>query len=530
MRHRKTTRSLFVFAALWGMLFTATFGATNPISWGGVVNVTDAASVGKSETPSIGAIGPNDDADPDDEVNGWLMTRPEDGIGVWTVQCQVALTCVITVTVTTLLDDGVPAPGVWVEAKGIAQPGGLLAERVRIDDYEAQEIVVRLRDGVSPTSFAQRHDLTLKSSLLASANIYLFVTDDDEEEEIDEVRSESDVVWAELNYTQRVPGGDGYKTWRWGGEDGAGYVNQQAFFQVNLAPALEVTQGQGAVVAVLDTGVHLAHPDLAPRLLPGRDVVADDAEAQDEGPGFGWGHGTHVAGVIARMAPQSKILPVRVLDANGRGNVFTLAYAIEWAVQEGADVINLSLGAEGDSQVLADAINNAQTQGVVVVAAAGNDDVNALQYPAGYAGVLGVTAVDDQNSKAAFANYGSHWIDLAAPGVGITSTVPYSGGVGYASWSGTSMSTAFVSGASALVRAARPDATANEIGAQLIEAGANLDAANPGYVRQLGVLLDVGATLTEGAPAPPPSPAPSPEPSPVATPHVSAYLPLITNR
>lgn len=468
----------------------------------------------------------NDDPDAD-EVDGRLVSRPDDGIGVWTIECAVQATCAVTVTVATRLDDGVPPVGVWVEAKGVAQSGGLLAERVRVDDYEEQELVVRLNSGVISSTFALRHDLTAKSSLLASANIYLFMTDDDEEDGIDEVRSDPDVLWVEFNFVQGIPSGDGYKTWRWGGEDESGYVNQAAFSQVNLEPALAVTQGQGVIAAVLDTGVHLTHPDLVTHLLPGRDMVTDDAIPEDEGPGFGWGHGSHIAGVIARMAPQSLILPVRVLDANGRGNVFTLAYAIEWAVSQGADVINLSLGAEGNSQVLADAIANAQAQGVVVVAAAGNDGSSAIQYPAGYGGVLAVTAVDSQNVKAAFANHGADWIDLAAPGVGITSTVPYSGGMGYASWSGTSMSTAFVSGASALVRADSPNATAEEIGAKLRAVGESLDAANPGYEGQIGVLLNAGAALTE--PILTPSPIPTPDPVTTPTPPTKSYLPLVTS-
>lgn len=499
---------IFVGALLFLLLTTALFGAAGSSS---------AHDDGEEGEVGRDRVHRQEDAD-QNEVNGWLRARPNDGLGVWLIECAVGSTCVITVTTSTRLDDGVPPIGVWVEAKGIPLPGGLLADRVRIDDYEDMELVVRLRSGVPPAAFALRHELTLISSLLASANIYLFMSDDDDlDDDLDEVRADPDVVWAEFNYIQGIPSGDGYKTWRWGGQDESGYVNQTAFSQVNLAPALAVTQGEGVIAAVLDTGVHLTHPDLASRLLPGRDMVADDAVPNDEGPGgFGWGHGTHVAGVIARMAPRSQILPVRVLDANGRGNVFTLAYAIEWATAQGADVINLSLGAEGDSQVLAEAIAAAQAQGVIVVAAAGNDASNIVQYPAGYAGVLAVTAVDDQNVKADFANFGANWVDLAAPGVGITSTVPYSGGMGYASWSGTSMATAFVSGAALLARALDPNATPAEIGADLRSAGDNLDGKNPNFAGQLGVLLNVGAAL--GAPllTPPPSSSPTPTATPVA--------------
>lgn len=253
------------------------------------------------------------------------------------------------------------------------------------------------------------------------------------------------------------------------------------------------------IVAVLDTGVDASHPALAGRLLPGTDLVNEDNVPQDgpeagEEPGLAQGHGTHISGIVTRIAPQSKILPVRVLDVNGRGNIYVLAYAIEWAADHGADVINLSLGSDFDSQVLSDAIADAQQRGVVIVAAAGNDGVATPQYPANFPGVLGVTAVDSGNHKADFANYGDGWIDLAAPGVGITSTVPFSP-VLYAAWSGTSMAVPFVTGAAALVKQQQPDAAPAEVADRLIAAGADLDAANPQYAGQLGRLLDISRAI-----------------------------------
>ena len=314
------------------------------------------------------------------------------------------------------------------------------------------------------------------------------------------------VIWAELNYAGGIPEGHGYKTWHWGGDNPSGYINQNAFAQVNL-PGQSNLQGAGQVIAVLDTGVDLNHPALQGHLLPGRDMVDDDAVANDDGDGLGWGHGTHVTGILVKIAPQSQILPVRVLDSDGRGNTFTLAYAIEWAVAQGADVINLSLGAEGDSRVLSDTIQHALEQGVIVVAAAGNGNTNTPQFPANYPGVIAVTAVDNANQKADFANYGAEWVDLAAPGVGITSTMIGPQGSGYASWSGTSMSTPFVAGAVALLRQALPAASPAEIVAQFENHSQNLDLANPTYTGQLGGLLNIGATLAD-APVVTPTPTP----------------------
>ncbi len=211
---------------------------------------------------------------------------------------------------------------------------------------------------------------------------------------------------------------------------------------------------------------------------------------------FAQGHGTHISGIVSLVAPESKILPVRVLDVDGRGDMFALAQAIVWAVDHGgASVINMSLGTEDDAGILKEIIAYAQSRGVLIVAAAGNDNVDKPQYPADFPGVLGVTAVDDAGQKADFANYGSEWVDLAAPGVAITSTVPVSGSVYYATWSGTSMAVPFVSGAAALVRQASPDAQPAEVSNRLVQTGRNLDALNPGYVGKLGRLLDVDAAV-----------------------------------
>ena len=153
------------------------------------------------------------------------------------------------------------------------------------------------------------------------------------------------------------------------------------------------------------------------------------------------------------------------------------------------------------------AISNAQTMNN----AAGNSGKSIVQYPAGFAGVLGVTAVDAANKKADFANYGTGWVDLAAPGTGITSTMIGPGGSGYASWNGTSMATAFVSGAAALARQKFPTSTSDTIAQLLQTHAADLNTANPAYANQLGKLLDIGAAV---APAPDAASTSLPNPGP----------------
>lgn len=465
------------------------------------------------------------DGDDEDNVEGILLSAPTDGIGTWVIQTGLTQTIGVEVSTGTRLDDGVPPIGNWLEVRGDWQDNGkFTATRVREDTHEINEVIVRLRPDVISTTVASRYELDAVDTLLASAHIYRFTTDEDEEEDtVERLMADEDVIWAELNFTNGIPERHGYKTWRWGGEDPDGYINQNAFTQVNLAPVLTTLQGEGMIVAVLDTGVALDHQAFAGRLLAGYDMVDDDTVPNDDGDGLGWGHGTHIAGIIAQTSPQSKLLPIRVLDTNGRGNTFTLAYAIEWAVANGADVINLSLGAEADSQVLRSAVAHAVEEGVIVVAAAGNIHTDTPQFPASYPNVLSVTAVDGQNIKAEFAAFGEDWVDLAAPGVGITSTIVGPQGLGYASWSGTSMATGFVSGAAALLRQQRPQASILVINQQLMVHARNVDMQNPEFSGKLGGLLDIAAALemnpTQATATPTPTPIqPSLTPSPTTTP------------
>lgn len=434
------------------------------------------------------------------EIKGLVEQRPAapTGIGTWVVRIDSGITRTVEADAVTRFDRGIPQVAQRVEVDVIPQPGGiLLATRLRPDDFEDGQVVARLATGVLSATVAARYNLTPQSTLLASADIYLFGTanvDDDVENLTGVLSADPDVLWAELNYVGGIPTGNPYTIWKWGGQDESSYINQAAFQQVNLTPTLAYYRGDGVIVAVLDTGVDFPHPALAGHLLSGWDMVADDALPQDEGPGLGWGHGTHVSGVIARMAPAAHILPVRVLDSQGWGNTFILAYAIDWAVAQGADVINLSLGTPFDSQLLRESVAQALAQGVVIVAAAGNSGDSALSYPAAYPGVVTVTAVDGGDVKPNFASFGA-WVDVAAPGVGITSTVIGPDGSGYAGWTGTSMATSFVSGAAALARQQQPARPAAEYESLFRTTGADLSAFNPAYPGQLGARLDVAASV-----------------------------------
>jgi thermitase len=439
------------------------------------------------------------------KFEGLVLTAPADsaGLGEWRILVGKKREVRLIVDEASEVRLPLPLPGQWVDGHGIQQKDkSIRVTMLRLDAYEEHQVVVRLVEGAPASTVAQKYDLILQKTLLKSANIHLFAVVDknrDEQALVEQLANDKEnVVWAELNYTNAIPIADPYDVWKWGGTDPSPFANQHAFAQIELPPVQPFYNGQGIVIAVLDTGVSLDHPNLQGRLIGGRDLVSDDDTPNDDpssdGNGLAWGHGTHVAGIIAEIAPLSVIMPVRVLDPNGRGNSFVVAYAIEWAVEQGADVINLSLGTPHNSQVLRAAVEEAATQGVIVVAAAGNQNSQEAQYPAAYASVIAVTALDAENRKAEFANY-SPWIDIAAPGVGITSTVVGPEGNGFASWSGSSMATPFVSGAAALSRASHPAQSSEEIRQLLAGNATDINEVNPAYQNQLGGLLNLRHAL-----------------------------------
>jgi type VII secretion-associated serine protease mycosin len=226
------------------------------------------------------------------------------------------------------------------------------------------------------------------------------------------------------------------------------------------------------VVAVLDTGVDLSHPDLKPNLLSdaGYDFLGDQPSPQDDES-----HGTAVAGIIgavgnnrdgmAGIAWRVKILPIKALNSQGRGPDSVMVRAILYAADQGARIINISSTGTRYSPALEAAVDYAQDKGALVVAAAGNtgDRDNAVDYPAAFDGVVAVAAIDDRDQLADFSQRRSY-VALAAPGVDVPSAAWVGAGRGaYASQSGTSIAAPHVSGAAALLWSLRPDLSANDI-------------------------------------------------------------------
>lgn len=329
--------------------------------------------------------------------------------------------------------------------------------------------------------------------------------------------ADSRVVYAEPNYLGGTPEGQQRVSWAKGDDDDddddVAYAEQWAVSMIRLPEAHTISRGAGVTVAVLDTGVDPAHPALAGRLVSGFDFVDLDADPSEVGArehNVVYGHGTHVAGLVALVAPEADIMPLRVLNQDGVGNIWVIAEALAYAVNpdgdlstdDGADVINLSLSTDRHTNLLTeveddvacndddnprDCLAGPQQRGAVVVAAAGNGGSNAPEYPAaeGVSGSLAVAASTTADELAAFSSHGS-WVHVAAPGDQILSSVP---GGQYGVWSGTSMATPLVAGQAALVRAVHSSLRSASVVNRILATSADIGGLVP---RRIDVAAALG--------------------------------------
>ncbi len=229
--------------------------------------------------------------------------------------------------------------------------------------------------------------------------------------------------------------------------------------------------GTGVKVAILDTGIDRNHEDLFTNVKGGYSVFTDDANKDPYNDGSG--HGTHVAGTVAAInnnlgvigvAYNTNLYAVKVLSNSGSGSYAGIAEGIEWAVNNGMDIINMSLGGSQSSSILENMCNAANDAGVLLIAAAGNEGRrngtgDTVGYPAKYASVMAVAAVDQSNNRASFSSHGPA-VEISAPGVSILSTTP---GNTYGSKSGTSMASPHVAGVAALVKGANKNLTNHQV-------------------------------------------------------------------
>lgn len=233
----------------------------------------------------------------------------------------------------------------------------------------------------------------------------------------------------------------------------------------------ETTGNAGVTIAVIDTGVDFAHPDLKRNILPGgRDFVFDDLDPTDD-----HGHGTYVCGIIAAdtnnqegvagITWNCRILPIKGISAEGEGYTSWAIEAIVWAANRGVDIINLSVGASEISKALEEAIHYAWQRDILLVSCAGNHS-RQVAYPAAYEDVMAVAGTDYLDHRSAFSNFGPQ-IEVAAPASRIYVCFPTwgvkPGAPPYGFISGTSLSCAFISGFAGLIKSAKPWLTAEEI-------------------------------------------------------------------
>jgi subtilisin family serine protease len=264
----------------------------------------------------------------------------------------------------------------------------------------------------------------------------------------------------------------------------ANYYGQPTVTNLRLTNAHQSSLGAGVKVAVIDTGIDQSHPVFAGRIVgPAYDFVSDDVDPNDEPGGAGYGHGTFVAGLVALTAPQAMIMPLRAFDNQGQGSTFNIARAIRYAVDNGAQVINMSFGMLESDPAIRDAIDYAYGR-ALMIAAAGNEGANLIHFPASMSGkTIAVSSTDANDVKSSFANYNSK-VDVVAPGSNVYSAYPDNR---WATWSGTSFSAAMISGEAALMLALRPHASHVALRMLIISAGPSPYLANPAYFGQLGL-------------------------------------------
>ena len=368
----------------------------------------------------------------------------------------------------------------------------LAAFTLNAADYRADEIIVKFKtknpQGISSETWVEERPLA--------------VAVDNAEKAIQELNANPDVEYAEPNYTieaEMVPGDWPYK---------------DAWSQLGLADAWDlITQqgsGQQIIIAVIDSGIDLNHPDLVGRLISGYDFANQDGTPEDDS-----GHGTKVSGIIGATGDNGTgiagvawdvniaIMPVKFMKVNeGKttGNLSDAIDSIYYAVDNGAKIINASWGFYESSKSLNEAIAYAKSKGVLFVASAGNsgqDNDKKDHFPSNCSldNVIAVGAMDSSGSMASFSNYGQKSVDIMAPGVGITTTTINSGYVSYAS--GTSFATPFVAGIAAMVLSQSPEMGYSSLRQAILDSATKVPTVGSSMVATGGCVNAYEALLAE---------------------------------
>jgi len=373
------------------------------------------------------------------------------------------------------------------------------AHQASADDpaFVPRQALIRLAPGASIGDFNAQYDTSVIESM-PERSIYLLALPEvpDEPTLVELFDADPNVVYADLNFFAEDTDADGTTQDIFLARSLEQYLGDPAISLVGSQAANVSSRGGGIVIAVIDSGIDATHPLLSGRIAPGGyNFIDNTTDTSDGGAGLFAGHGTMVSGIVLRIAPEARVLPLRVLDSAGTTTTFRLSRAIFHAIDAGAHVINISLGTLADPSLLADAIAEASSSGVIVVAAAGNDDAQSPpRSPASLSssGVIAVAATDNQLIKADFSNYGS-WVSISAPGVSIHGPFP---GAAYSEATGTSFAAPLVSGAAALVLSSCPGIDSETARQLLTSTTQPIDDLNPSYPEMLGSgLIDCAAAV-----------------------------------
>lgn len=368
------------------------------------------------------------------------------------------------------------------------------------------QALVRLAPGVDPNAFSGRYGGALLR-IIPVPNIALLALDPnaDDDQELAALLADPDLIWGEPNFTSQAP--EGRPRYFFSSADGEPQLAAGPALPDGLefTPAAACVTGEDIVVAVLDTGVDTDHPMLASNVLPnGVNMIENTFDVRDAANGIDddndgqvdemVGHGTHVAGTVLQIAPDARILPVKVLNSDGVGDTFSVTASIYYAVEQGAGVINLSLGTTYESIAIQTAVDDASAGGVIVVAAAGNGNRSQpVDYPASADSVISVASITAGADKAVYSNYNDR-VDISAPGDDVASAYP---GGRYTTASGTSMSAPIVAGGIALILERQSDATPESVYALLESTSSPLNLTDPALEGLLGVgEIDLDASIS----------------------------------
>jgi len=277
---------------------------------------------------------------------------------------------------------------------------------------------------------------------------------------------------------------------------------QYHIYHTNAHLAWDYATGANVTVAIIDTGVDTSHELLAGHLVEGYDFVDNDSRPDEERDGLdydgdglvdeGYGHGTHVAGIVRTLAPGASIMPIRTIDSDGGADLFHIVEGVRYAMENGADIINLSMSVPEPSTLLERTLDDARRAGIVVITSAGNANTHRLEFPATEGHVLTVTSIGPDLIKSVYANYGGR-IDVSSPGEDITSAHP---GNLYVSRSGTSMAAPMVAAQAALIIETIPGASPSFISHRIRGTSMDTDPYNPNYRKRLGRgMIDMSAAL-----------------------------------